>query len=285
MIVHSTFTGNFDTSDGAGILAFLAVDGVLTIESSTISTNTSSVRGGGLSVFGGRVRILNSTISDNQAEVGGGLASQHSALELTNCTVSQNFAHGFAGGIFYMPGVQGSLLLRLTTVSGNRATGGGGGVLMSGFSELKAVQLDHSILANGIPDDLVGDAFPAMAMANYTLIETPGNSVLAGANNLLGMDPRLGPLADNGGPTLTHKPTTGSPVIGAGDPAIPSPPATDQRGSARIVGPAIDLGSVEGGLELVEVPTLSEVGLFVLCASLLAAGVWRMRRSGAALGV
>jgi hypothetical protein len=56
----------------------------------------------------------------------------------------------------------------------------------------------------------------------------------------------LGPLAGNGGPTLSHQPLLGSPVLDAGNPAIPNPPATDQRGAARIAGAAVDLGSVEG---------------------------------------
>jgi hypothetical protein len=56
----------------------------------------------------------------------------------------------------------------------------------------------------------------------------------------------LGPLANNGGPTLTHMPQAGSPAIdqGSGCPAI------DQRGAARPVGPACDIGAVEYGASL-----------------------------------
>jgi hypothetical protein len=84
--------------------------------------------------------------------------------------------------------------------------------------------------------------------------------------------------ANNGGLTLTHMPLPGSPVINAGNPAIPSPPPTDQRGFARITGSAIDLGSVEqqSGLTA-EVPTLSQVGAALLSALLLALGIWRLR--------
>ena len=105
-----------------------------------------------------------------------------------------------------------------------------------------------------------------------------------GANNLVGVDPLLGPLANNGGPTLTHQPLPGSPVIDAGDPAIPSPPATDQRGFARIFGAAVDLGSVEVQPELIEVPALSEWGLALLCALLFGAGARRLRRERASAG-
>lgn len=59
----------------------------------------------------------------------------------------------------------------------------------------------------------------------------------------------LGPLADNGGPTLTHLPGLGSPAIDA----IPAGTAglcdrtlaTDQRGAVRPQGTACDIGSVE----------------------------------------
>jgi hypothetical protein len=62
----------------------------------------------------------------------------------------------------------------------------------------------------------------------------------------------LGPLTDNGGPTLTHAPLPGSPAIDAGDTADAvdandHPLRTDQRGFSRLVGDAVDIGSVEFG--------------------------------------
>jgi predicted outer membrane repeat protein len=248
--------------------------GDLTIESSTISGNTVGFEGGGISISETNVRILDSTISGNQAgDTGGGISNGAifigGNLQIINSTISGNQAR-LGGGIFSGP----DLLLRLTTVSNNTATTRGGGLLAG--NSLETVQLDHSILANGTPDDL--DSFePTLLAANYTLIETLGITPVTGVNNLIGVDPLLGPLANNEGPTLTHRPLPGSPVLDAGDPAIANPPATDQRGSARIVGPAVDLGSVEDSLALVEVPTLSEVGLLLLCALLLAAGVLRLR--------
>ncbi|HEX4960304.1 MAG TPA: IPTL-CTERM sorting domain-containing protein, partial [Thermoanaerobaculia bacterium] len=123
--------------------------------------------------------------------------------------------------------------------------------------------------------------FPPTLTANYSLIEAPGDSVLVGAHNRVGVDPLLGPLAGNGGPTLTQRPLPGSPAIDAGDPAIPSPPATDQLGFARIFGPAVDLGSVEVGQQLVGVPALSAAGLLLLAALLCAVSVRRLRRERA----
>src|SRR5690606_30241003 len=67
---------------------------------------------------------------------------------------------------------------------------------------------------------------------DYSLIGVPSSvaadSVTAGTGNLVGVDPKLGPLADNGGATLTHLPLEGSPAIDTGDPAFTGL-TTDQR--------------------------------------------------------
>jgi hypothetical protein len=58
------------------------------------------------------------------------------------------------------------------------------------------------------------------------------------------LDPMLGPLQDNGGPTLTRAPFNGSPVINAGDPALSL--SRDQRGSVRQAHAFnADIGAVE----------------------------------------
>jgi hypothetical protein len=84
---------------------------------------------------------------------------------------------------------------------------------------------------------------------------TTGN-VVSGGNNLVQDDScnpvgsdlivgdaLLGPLADNGGPTLTHALLSGSPALDAADPA--ACPATDQRGVARPQGAGCDVGAFE----------------------------------------
>ncbi len=282
IIVLSTISGNQAESRGGGIASgFFGTVGELTIQSSTISGNTmlSGGSGGGIAAFQSHVQILDSTISGNQGgDTGGGVGSESSSLTFTNSTISNNQAR-LGGGIYFEGADPGSLILRLTTVSNNIASVRGGSLLAAN-PDATVVQLDHSILAHGAPQDLDGPGgpFPGSLTANYSLIEAPGTVLVVGAHNLIGTDPLLGPLASNGGPTLTHKLLPGSPALDAGDPAIPSPPATDQRGFARIVGPAIDLGAVEEGAALVEVPTLSEAGLLILCALLLIAGGLRVRR-------
>jgi hypothetical protein len=55
------------------------------------------------------------------------------------------------------------------------------------------------------------------------------------------VDPRLGPLQANGGPTFTRALTTGSPAINGGSGC----PVTDQRGTARPQGTDCDIGAFE----------------------------------------
>lgn len=270
-----------------GSLYLQALTGDSTISSTTISGGEAISTGGGIDLVGSSrvtVTIDSSTISGNTAGLsgtapgngyGGGVYLVNSNLRIVNSTISGNLATGWGGGIV----ADGSLLLRLTTVTGNTANQDGGSILVYPTPP----ELDHAIVANGTPEDLapvpgLGSPLPVTVTANYSLIEAPGSVVLTGAHNLVGVDPLLGPLANNGGPTLTHLPLPGSPVIDAGDPAIPSPPPTDQRGFQRIVGGAVDLGSVEVGAQILGVPTLSSFGIAVLAVLLFAAGVWRLKR-------
>jgi predicted outer membrane repeat protein len=276
-IVNCAVTGGTSESGGESQGGNLCVNGTLSLERSTVSGG-SAVQGGGIYFQGQAATIERSTISGNTAGFnGGGVYADVGDVQFLNSTVSGNSAAGDGGGIYSNnqgDGHPGSLVvLRLTTVSNNTATGTGGSIHQNG--ENGTFELDHAILANGTPND-VGST-PGFYTANYSLIESALVLPTFGANNLLGVDPVLGPLANHGGPTLTHLPLPGSPVINAGDPAIPNPPATDQIGFARIAGAAVDLGSVEVQAALAEVPTLSEWGILVLSTLLLAVGVWRLR--------
>jgi hypothetical protein len=61
-------------------------------------------------------------------------------------------------------------------------------------------------------------------------------------------NPRLGPLAANGGPTQTRLPLAGSPLLDRvplGKADCGSPLFPDQRGAARPSGAACDIGATE----------------------------------------
>ena len=98
----------------------------------------------------------------------------------------------------------------------------------------------HEFLDLTSVDQLNGD----VNSLGHNLIRNPSGANLSGTltGNILNQDPKLGPLAGNGGPTQTQALLTGSPAIDAADSAAP---ATDQRGVSRPQGPASDIGAFE----------------------------------------
>jgi hypothetical protein len=81
--------------------------------------------------------------------------------------------------------------------------------------------------------------------AGYNL-STDSSCGLSLKTDLIGVNPRLGPLEGNGGPTLTEALARSSPAVDAGGlPATSSCPETDQRGYSRPWGPACDIGAYE----------------------------------------
>ncbi len=96
----------------------------------------------------------------------------------------------------------------------------------------------NTILANNSANNCTGAVVITNAGGN---LDTGGTCGFA----LSGVDPLLGPLQNNGGPTATRELIGGSPAINAGT-ACP-PPSTDQRGVPRPQGPACDIGAYEAG--------------------------------------
>jgi hypothetical protein len=122
-------------------------------------------------------------------------------------------------------------------------------VFVGTFSDASAtLNVGNSIVASG-QDGCFLAPFGAGAVAIHSLgnnVFTDGSCFPMGSDQIVG-DPGLGALGDNGGPTLTHALLPGSPAIDAASGAFC--PATDQRGVARPIGPACDVGAFELELE------------------------------------
>ena len=88
------------------------------------------------------------------------------------------------------------------------------------YIDNNGAEVTGSIIANNTaatgPDLVALEGMPV----SYSLIENLGSMSIVGTGNIVGVDPMLGPLQDNGGPTWTHALLPGSPAIDAGDPAI-----------------------------------------------------------------
>ena len=237
------------------------------IERTTISNNSAEEGAGGVTVGSySDTQISSSTVAGNQSDSGAGgvRVDQSSRAAVDNTTISGNT--GFEGGGFRFDG--GAAQISASTIVDNYAAQTGGGIsIYSG--PRSPVGVKNSILAKnsaslGGPDCFVED--PSLEIffseghnilgdvSDCDFAATPSDQVGVAPNPI---DPLLGPLADNGGPTFTHALLPGSPAIDAipvadctydddGNPGTPEVPlATDQRGVGRPQGVACDVGAFE----------------------------------------
>ena len=199
--------------------------GPLTILNSTISANSATGGGGGGFVIAGTADMTNSTISGNSASefnfgigFGGGIHISAGTLTVTNSTITSNSAQFRGGGIINS---SGTLRSRNTIIALNTAgTGGGPDVFGPLFSE-------------GF--NLIGDN----SDATITPAQFSDQIGMAGSP----IDPLLGPLQNNGGPTFTQTLLVSSRAINKANAAIA--PERDQRGYVRSDTP--DVGAFEFG--------------------------------------
>ena len=219
-------------------------DGPLALETTSITGNTASIGGGINHVGDATLNVNRSTLSGNFAESGGGVFSDgdgESTVE--NSTVSTNRAGQFGGGLL----VSSRLTLRHSTVAGNSAASGGG--VNNGGGDLVGdgtVFLANTIVANS---PIGGNCAGRMTSLGGN-VDSADTCQLRETSDQPGTDPRLGALANNGGPTQTHALLAGSP---AQERAVctelePCPPV-DQRGVARPLFDGADAGAYESELE------------------------------------
>ena len=257
-LVRSAVVGNTAT-DGAAIVN----EGVLVLVDSLISGNVATGAGGGIHNLA-TLAITRSAVVDNTAFEHAGLSNSGTAA-IDNTTVSGNVATASTGGIHH----QGTTTMTLSnvTIADNSADTAGGLFNCDGCGSV--IEIDNSIVADNTattasPDcgGTVGTpAFPA----GFDLIEDTSGCTFTGdpATNITGVDPALGPLQDNGGPSPTHALGPSSPAIDGG-----SCSGSDQRGVGRVNLPGIpdgpapsngcDIGAYEvdlaDALERIEVP-------------------------------
>jgi hypothetical protein len=228
---RNDFEGNWECGGGPGIYSHL---GRLTLVSSIVEQNTVTGGGwcrfgGGVLIGGGDATIIDSLIRDNRDVQTGGGVDAAGSVRMINCTVSGNSAQEDGGGVHVSAG--GEVELHNCTVIGNSAAESGGGLCQASGSGSVAIS-DSIVYGNTSPAG--PDCWGEFVSGGHNLIGDTSGCTLTGdlTGNLVGVDPLLGPLQDNGGPTFTHALLPGSPAIDAGDPAG-CLPATDQRGEPR----------------------------------------------------
>ena len=216
VVRRSTVLGGRADDGGAVAVGSAAT---ASIDRSWISDNKATARGGGLFLLGTTV-VSRSTISGNRAAGGGGAFIGPSvSLAIGNATVSRNVAvHG--GGVR----ATGDIGLFFATIVANRA-GVGGGVLISSESESSTA---NSVFARNEASDRGPLCVRPLSSDGGNVADVRGCG-LGAVDDVTGVDPRVGVLRQNGGPTPTHALKADSPAVGRGAGCHP----TDQRGAPR----------------------------------------------------
>ena len=242
----------------------IANGGDLTLVNSTVRENAAESqpepcggdpcaagRAGGIWNGGeGTLTLVSTTVSGNTADSGGGIFQSGATLMLTNSTASGNTAS--EGGGIYNDG-SGPATLTNSTVSGNSA-GSGSAILLSAVGPFASIITTATLIDGACTQQ--GEV--TWTSGGYN-IESPGNTCgfdqTGDQASVTTEQLNLGPLADNGGPTMTHALQT-VPVVSAAIDQIPAdacvdaddePLTTDQRGEPRPAGAEskCDVGSFE----------------------------------------
>ena len=231
--------GNAGAEDGGGIWNASLV----TMMRVSVDANEAT-NGGGINNEG-FLTLTDSSVSGNMAAVQGGGIRGAGDEALTNVTISGNSTPAVATAGIYNPG--GDLILLNSTITDNTSGGSTGGL-----RSLSTATVKNTIIAgNSGPNGNCSGNMGAITSTGYNL-EDSNTCPFAGPGDILNGAPFLQPLANNGGPTLTHALGDLSDAIDAGSPDCP-PPDTDQRGAERPVdGDGIgaslcDIGAVEYG--------------------------------------
>lgn len=256
-------TTTIDAGDIDNVLSVLS--GTATVSAVILQNGTAAYGGGVYVAMGATLNLTNATVQENTAFGFAGGINNTGTLNLTNSTVWMNSTANQTGGILNN---FGTMTLTNTTVSGNMSGFGPGGIYnfngatLNIYTSTIADNTSGSVggiengsgtvnLKNTILSDNTGNNYPEC----YGDFNSLGNNLIQNqlegcnvtgetATNITGMSASLGPIAYNGGPTMTQALMVDSPAIDYGSSDCP-PPGIDQRGNARPQGNRCDIGAYE----------------------------------------
>jgi len=197
---------NLSIVNGRGDYGGLRGVGRLTLENTLVANNEGTLDGGGIAFDGDHLSLINSTVTGN---VGGGVVANASGVTIRNTTITGNSGGGL---VAYRVGV----VLRNSIIANNTDDG-------SSPPRTNCLMLEGAsvtFIGLNVSNDASCGTDPALLVA----------------------DPKLGPLANNGGPTRTHALLLGSPAIDAGSLCTET---IDQRYVTRDKGLSCDVGAFE----------------------------------------
>jgi hypothetical protein len=267
ILKYSQVSGNYGQY-GGGIHN---TNGQFAAAYSTISGNHATTgQGGGIRDYGSFSILIGSTVSGNYGIDGGGIFSVDSASNPVQVfaaysTISGNHATSGHGGGVWAAG-EGNAGFFASTVSGNTAVGNGGGLFLdltptdpldpkypslidttvagnSADNEgggLFLANYDADLYNTLFGDNTAGD-YPDLSgtvRADFSFVENISGANVTDYNvpgsNILGADPQLGALADNGGPTMTRALAPTSPALDKGQAFVDPDPMADPKYDQRL---------------------------------------------------
>lgn len=268
-VTSSTFTDNTALGNNGPVEGAESYGGGLTISNAISASVTGSTFAGNIAQGG----AANSVGAYGGPAYGGGIwVTPGGSVTLTNDTLTANQALGGAdtsgpggeahGGALNTS-TSGNVSITNLTLDANRVQGGsgtsngvsqGGALWAAGTITVQNSILADSTLGNGTSPTANCAISGVLTDADHNL-ESGSDCGLAASTDHQKTDPKLGPLANNGGPTATMALLAESPAINAGGTSANDCPATDQRGVSRPQGAACDIGAFE------RVPTASTTAL------------------------
>jgi hypothetical protein len=237
LVCGCVFSKNQSGALGGGLFRTpdLGQAGII-FDRTTLDGNQAVQGGGAMYIHNSALQLLATTLSNNRAPGAGGIQADTTVVDFTNSTFWGNVASKGLGGAMALfdNGADGGTVVNCTFAE-NQSSGGTGyfGAALAGDAPLT---LRNTIFQNNLTQDANSPMACAVADSiGSGNIQWPELKPVGGAADspctpgILFADAELGALVDNGGPTMTVVPQTGSPAIGLGT----SCAATDQRGKSR----------------------------------------------------
>jgi hypothetical protein len=205
IVKDNTVSATYGVAEGAGIVMYGGIINSSLIVDNICNSNTGSVMGGGIMTYDATT-IINSTISGNK---------------ITGIGISKHFGGGIYAGL-------GVLNIINCTITNNTANYSGSGVYVSNVNSY----VRNSIIHGNIGGE---DLKNTITSNNYVYNSIIGVSSILGINSsssyVSSSNPKLLPLANNGGVIETHALKFDSPAIDFGDDNYA--PTVDQKGYFR----------------------------------------------------
>jgi hypothetical protein len=292
--VTANGSGIADANGGGGIYQdggdLTIIGGSVTGNSATIATSPTNTAtptdgGGGIFMFGNHMLLKSSTVSGNTADGpgeqysgGGGVLDSGNQSAYLNDTITGNTTDVPAavsdqddgGGGVMLNSVYQGVVIANSTINANTAPNASGGGINSVLTTTSEVT--DSIVAGNSDSASNGNCWGPIDSLGYNLTDDSSSNntcSFTATGDIVDSSPRLGALANNGGPTQTEALQAGSPAIGAGDPAgcsdlMGSVLTTDERGALRPASGSCDIGAYQVALPVVQTGTAFVTGSAVV---------------------